>query len=130
MKVLAIDPGEARIGLAVSDPTGTVARPLTVLGHTSRHDDVDAILAAARDHNAELLIVGLPLDSEGNVGHRARRALRLVEALRSRGSLPVTTWDESGTTVAAQRGSAPDPMLDARAAAFLLQDYLDAQARA
>lgn len=128
--VLAVDPGEARLGLAVSDPTGTVARPLTTLTHTSRARDAAAIVALARSHEATLVVVGVPLDSEGRVGPRARRSLRLVEALRGTGSIPVTTWDESGSTVAARRGPRPDRSLDARAAAVILQDFLDAQANA
>ena len=73
--------------------------------------------------------MGLPLDGEGEVGPQARRALRLVEALRQVSALPVTTWDESGSTQAARRGRGKDPMLDPRAAAVILQDYLDAQAQ-
>jgi putative holliday junction resolvase len=128
--VLAVDPGEARLGLAVSDPSGTVARPLTTLTHTSRARDAAAIAELARSHEATLIVVGVPLDSEGRVGPRARRSLRLVEALRGAGSIRVTTWDESGSTVAARSGPSPDRSLDARAAAVILQDFLDAQANA
>lgn len=128
-RVLAVDPGEARIGIAISDPTGVVARPLIVLEHTSRPQDAQAILDLARREEADVVIVGLPLDEEGHVGPQARRALRLADALRQASSMPVTTWDESGSTQAARRGSGKDPMLDARAAAVILQDYLDAQAQ-
>jgi len=129
--VLAIDPGEARIGLALSDPTGTIARPLEVIRHTSRSADVHLILERAGVHAAAMLLVGLALDSDGAVGPQARRGLRLAEALRAETQLPVETWDESGSTVAAWR-PAPgrrhvDPMIDARAAAVFLQEYLDAQ---
>ena len=126
--VLAIDPGEARIGVAVSDASGTVARPLTVMQHTSRPSDARAILDLAREHQAGAIVVGLALDMEGDVGPQARRALRLVDALRELSPITVTTWDESGSTRAAQRGRPRDAMLDARAAAVVLQDYLDAQA--
>ena len=126
--VLAVDPGDVRIGVAVSDPSGTVARPLTVMRHTSRPRDAQAILDLAREHQAEAIVVGLALDMEGDVGPQARRALRLVDALRGLSPITVTTWDESGSTQAAQRGRTRDAMLDARAAAVVLQDYLDAHA--
>ncbi len=129
-RVLAVDPGEVRIGVAVSDPTGVVARPLTVLEHTSRAQDAEAILGLARREGADIVIVGLPLGDDGEVGPQARRALRLAEAVRQASSITVATWDESGSTKAARRGLGKDPMLDARAAAVILQDYLDAQAQA
>jgi putative holliday junction resolvase len=129
-RILAVDPGEVRIGVAVSDPTGTIARPLTTLMHTSRSKDADAILDLAKEHEAGMIVVGLALDDDGKQGHQARRALRLVEFLRTAAPVPVTTWDESGSTQAAQRGRGRDAMLDARAAAVILQDYLDARAKA
>lgn len=124
--ILAVDPGDARIGLAVSDPDRRIARPLHVLRHTSRAADAGAIAAEAKTLGATLLLVGLPLDAEGETGPRARKAMRLADALRSQTSIAVETWDESGSTQAASalpRGSAE---LDARAAAQILQDYLDA----
>lgn len=126
--VLAVDPGDVRIGLAVSDPSGTVARPLAVLQHRSRAADATAILRTATEHTATAIVVGLALDQEGMVGPQARKALRLVEALRIEGGIPVVTWDESGTTQAVARGGDRDPLVDARAAAALLQDFLDARA--
>lgn len=129
--VLAIDPGEVRIGLAISDPTGTIARPLEVLRHTSRQADVRLILERAGTHAAALLLVGLALDSDGAIGPQARRGLRLAEALRAETDLAVDTCDESGSTLAAWRPAARrghgDPMIDARAAAVFLQEYLDAR---
>jgi putative Holliday junction resolvase len=129
--VLAVDPGEVHIGLAISDPTGTIARPLEVLRHVSRQADVQAILDRAGAHAAALLLVGLALDSDGAVGPQARRGLRLAEALRAETRLPVDTYDESGSTRAARRPGLnrgrPDRMIDARAAAVFLQEYLDAR---
>lgn len=124
--ILAIDPGEVRIGLALSDPTQTIARPLEVMRHVSRAADVRAILERAVRDGVGAIVVGLALDSEGEVGAQARRALRLVDALRQATTLPVETWDESGSTAAARRGRREDPLLDARAAAVILQEYLDA----
>ena len=72
-------------------------------------------------------MIGVALNSEGEVGPQARRGLRLAEAIRQQTSVPVETWDESGSTQAARRGGRDDPMLDARAAAVILQEFLDAQ---
>jgi putative Holliday junction resolvase len=121
---LAVDPGETRIGLAVSDPTGTVARPLTVIEHVSRTRDAERIAEAAAQAAAQGILVGVALDADGRQGAQARRALRLVEALRSVSGIPVATWDESFSTQTAglQGGTAA---LDARAAAVILQDFLD-----
>ncbi|MFQ5942840.1 MAG: Holliday junction resolvase RuvX [Anaerolineales bacterium] len=120
--ILAVDPGEVRIGLAVSDPTRTIARPLKVIKHLSRSQDAAAISEVAAEHDADLILVGLPLDDEGEVGHQARRSLRLVDELRGATDLAVETWDESGSTI---KAGARDEMTDARAAAHILQDYLD-----
>jgi putative Holliday junction resolvase len=123
-RVLAIDPGEVRIGLAVSDPLCVIARPLKVIQHVSRQADAEAILIEAVEHEIGTIVVGLALDMEGEVGPQARRALRLVELLRSMTDIPVETWDESGSTQAAGKR---DELADARAAAVVLQEYLDAR---
>jgi putative Holliday junction resolvase len=123
-RVMAVDPGEARIGLAVSDPLRVIARPLKVIDHTSRQKDAEAILSEAVAHEVGTIVVGLALDMNGEVGPQARRALRLVEILRSLADIPVITWDESGSTQAAGRH---DALIDARAAAVILQEYLDGQ---
>ena len=123
-RVLAVDPGEVRIGLAVSDPLRVIARPLKVIRHSSRKQDAEAILAEAAALEAGTIVVGVALDMEGKIGPQARRALRLVEALRSLTDLPIVTWDESGSTLAAGKR---DARLDARAAAVILQEYLDGQ---
>ena len=128
-RVLAVDPGNVRIGLAISDPTGTIARPLSILHHTSRQENAVAILKAAAEHEAALILVGVALDLEGEVGPQARKALRLVDVLREEGDLPVMTWDESGSTQAAKRGPRGDKLLDARAAAVILLEYLNVQKR-
>jgi putative holliday junction resolvase len=125
--VLAVDPGEARIGLAISDPTGTIARPLEVVRHTSRAADVQVILDRAARLGAGLILVGLALDAEGAIGPQARRGLRLAEALRAQTELPVEMYDESDSTLAARRAGRDDSMLDARAAAVFLQEYLNVQ---
>ncbi len=125
--VLAVDPGDVRIGLALSDPLGVVARPLKVLRHVAREQDARAILQEAREQGAQLILVGVPLDEEGRAGPQARKALRLVEVLRRLGDLPVETWDESGSSQRAARLKRGAQPVDAVAAAVILQEYLDAR---
>lgn len=126
-RILAVDPGDKRHGLAISDPSRLIARPLSVLEHTSRSADVSEIIHMAEKHEANTILVGIPYDSDGNPGPQARKALRLVEALCETTSIPILTWDESGSTQAALQIRKADQLLDARAAAVILQEYLNAQ---
>ncbi|MCJ7823734.1 MAG: Holliday junction resolvase RuvX [Anaerolineales bacterium] len=126
-RILAVDPGDKRIGLAISDPTRLIARPLMVLEHTSRDADVRQIILTAEKHKASTIVVGVAYDMEGNPGPQARKALRLVKTLGASTSSPVQTWDESGSTQAALQIRKSDHLLDARAAAVILQEYLNAQ---
>ncbi|TFH36291.1 MAG: Holliday junction resolvase RuvX [Anaerolineales bacterium] len=126
-RILAVDPGDVRIGTALSDPSGTIARPLETIIHSSRQQDAEKILELAMEHGVETIVVGVPFDDEGQIGPQARKAMRLVDVLRVSGVIPVTTWDESGSTQAALGGRRSDSNLDARAAAVILQEYLDAQ---
>ncbi len=126
-RIIAVDPGDKRHGLAISDPTGLIARPLLVLEHTSRAADAREIVLTAENHEACMILVGIPYDSEGNPGPQARKALRLVETLCNTTTIPILTWDESGSTQAALQIHKADQFLDARAAAVILQEYLNAQ---
>lgn len=129
-RILAVDPGDVRIGLALSDPGGTIARPLVVLQHSSRAKDAAAIHQVAIEHEAEMILVGIPLDAHGDVGPQARKVLRLAAAIEAIGQIPVETWDESGSTQLAQRHRQKGRKdIDAVAAAIILQDYLDAKKR-
>ena len=135
MRILAVDPGEKRIGIAISDPTGTIANPLTVLQHVARPIDAGAIAALAQEHEAGLILVGQALGGEGEATPQSRRGARLAEAIRLQTSLPVLLWDESGSTQAARQARQAMGVsrrqrsghLDDLAATFLLQSYLDAQ---
>jgi RNAse H-fold protein YqgF len=134
-RVLAVDPGEKRLGLAISDESGTIANPLAVIGHVARLIDAAAIAQLAREQEAVMIVVGQPLDSEGNIGPAARRSARLAEAIRSQTDLPIEFWDESGSTRSAQEArvamgvsrSKRKGHLDDLAATVILQSYLDAQ---
>jgi len=133
MKVLAVDPGEKRIGLAISDPTGTLARPLCVVKHTAREKDASEIIQIAEHEGVSLIVVGWALDAEGRVGYSARKAQRLADALAEQTGIPIRMWDESGTTRAAiesriELGVSRKKRkghLDDLAASILLQDFLN-----
>jgi putative holliday junction resolvase len=133
MRVLAVDPGEKRIGLALSDPSGTIANPLAVLEHISRPLDAARIAQAAAEWQVERIIVGYSLDDEGNPNPMGRSAARLADAIRLQTEIPVELWDEYGSTQSAR--SARIAMgakrkdraghLDQLAAVVILQSYLD-----
>lgn len=135
-RVLAVDPGEKRLGIALSDPSGTIAGPLTVLQHVSRVVDAASIAALAAEHGAERIVIGEALDADGGQTSQARHAARLAEALREQTSLPVELWDESGSTQAARASRIAMGVsrrkrsghLDDIAATVILQFYLDAHA--
>jgi putative Holliday junction resolvase len=127
VRVLAVDPGDAHIGIAISDPLGLIARPLLVFDHVSRPDDAQQIVDLALEHGAKKILVGVPLDQEGEIGPQARKSQRLAAVIETITDLPIITWDESGSTEAALAMHPADEMLDARAAAVFLQDFLDVQ---
>lgn len=126
-RILAVDPGEVRIGLALSDPSHTIASPLLILKHSSREEDAAKIVELARQNEVGLILVGLPLNQTGGVGPQARKSLRLAAAIQAITSIEVITWDESSSTETAREYGTDLAMLDARAAAVFLQEYLDAK---
>ena len=133
MRVLAIDPGEKRLGIAISDLSGTIANPLTVLQHVSRPVDAATIAQLAQEHQVGRIIIGQALDEEGQPTPEGRRAARLAEAVRLQTDLPVELWDESGSTQAARQARLAmgasrrkrSGHLDDLAATYILQSYLD-----
>jgi putative Holliday junction resolvase len=135
-RILAVDPGEKRLGIAVSDPYGMLARPLMVVKHVSRMIDAAQIARLAAEQEAVRIIIGQALDAEGKPTPQARNAARLAEAVAQQTTLPVELWDESGSTLAARdariaqgvRRSKRSGHLDDVAAAMILQSYLDALA--
>jgi putative Holliday junction resolvase len=126
-RVLAVDPGEVRTGIAVSDPTWTIARPLKVIRERSREKLAQEITRCAIEEGAVRVVVGVAYGPESEIGHQARRAMRLVHRLRALGDLEVVTWDESLSSHDAVGRGDRDTPLDARAAALILQEYLNAQ---
>lgn len=124
MKVVALDYGSARTGVAVSDPTGTLARPLGVVERAASPDGLERLADLVRDEGAERVVVGLPLTLRGERGAQARETELFVEALRQTVDVPVESFDERFTTTLARQapGAAAE---DARAAARLLSTYLE-----
>jgi len=124
VKVLALDFGSARTGVAVSDPTGTLARPLGVVERAGTDSGLDRLVELVRSEAAERVIVGLPLTLTGSRGDQVLETEEFVEALRKRLDVPVETFDERFTTDLAAQTPSPAPE-DARAAAHLLSGYLE-----
>ena len=133
MRILAIDHGEKRIGLALSDPTATIASPLKVIEHVSRAIDAAQVAVLAEENDAGLIIIGQSFDEEGQPNLAGRRAARFAEAMKLQTQIPVELWDESFSTQDAraarlemgvrkkQRGG----HLDELAAVMILQSYLE-----
>jgi putative Holliday junction resolvase len=123
VRVLALDYGAARTGVAISDATGTIARPVEVVERAATADGLARLRAIVHEEEVELVVVGLPLTLRGELGAQAQETQAFVEALRAEISVPVETYDERfTTTLAAGAGGVADE--DARAAAHLLEGYL------
>ena len=134
MRILAVDPGSKHIGLALSDPSGTIASPLTIISHISRLVDAATVVELAHSNEVGLLVIGQSLDEDGTPTFEGRRAGRFAEALKIQTRLPVVFWDEAFTTRDARSAriqmgvSRRDRSghLDSLAAVILLQSYIDA----
>lgn len=139
MRVLALDAGERRVGVAVSDPTKTVARPLCTLERAADDEHFAEIGELIIEHAVELVIVGQPLTLRGEVGVQAQRVQQYALALAERLPVPVQMWDERYSTVTAEeilqssRKKTKNNIrrnrekVDSIAAAVILQSYLDSQ---
>jgi putative Holliday junction resolvase len=138
MRFLALDVGDRRVGVAVSDETGLIASPLTVIYRRSKAEDFSRIARLVREHGIQKLVIGHPLNDDGSAGPQAQRIERytvaLEEALQAEGlDLPIVLWDEGMSTQRAQEAmiisgrKARDRRMriDAVAAAVILQDYLE-----
>jgi len=134
MRILAVDPGSKRIGFALSDPDGRIARPLTVVKHVSRPLDAAIVVDLAVSNQVGCIIVGQAFDERGLPTFEGRRSARFAEAIRAQTQIPILLWDESLTTRDARsirltQGASRTKRsghLDDLAAAVLLQSYLDA----
>jgi putative holliday junction resolvase len=136
MRVLALDPGERRVGIAVSDPRGVIAVPHSVFARQGKADAAD-LAALAQREGAEIIVVGLPLSLDGSSGPQAKLAERFGRAVQAASGLPIVFWDERFSSREASRRAVEAGMSrrrrrapqDAAAAAIILQDYLDCQPR-
>lgn len=135
MRVLAVDHGEKRIGLAVSDPSATIASPLTVLKHVSRLMDAAQVASLGYELDVSLIVVGQSFDEEGLPNLAGRRAAKFAEALKEQTQIPVVLWDESFSTQDARAtrielGVSRKKRAghhDSLAAVVILQSYLESQ---
>ena len=133
MRILAVDPGEKRIGLALSDRTATIANPLSVIEHVSRPVDAAIVADIASQHNVSLIIIGQACDMDGKPNLSGRSAARLAAAIRSKTNIPVRLWNEDYSTqdaIAARieldsSRKKRREHLDVLAATIILQSYLD-----
>ncbi len=135
MTILAIDPGQRRIGIALSDPTNKVAFPLTTILHCSKQEDAERIVRIAEEHQVELILIGQALGIDQQPTIQSRRSSNLAQAIRARTHIQVLLIDEFETTqtvlkackemgVKSQKQS---QNLDALAAVVLLQTYIENQ---
>jgi putative Holliday junction resolvase len=135
-RVIALDVGERRIGVAVSDPSRTLATPHSVIHRRSKAQDFATVAHLVDEMAIERVVVGLPLSLSGDVGPQARRITRYARALAQSLDVPVELYDERYSTVtamellaASQRKGRRQVPIDAAAAAVILQDYLESKRR-
>ncbi len=132
-QILALDVGDRRIGVAISNETRTMAVPHAVVERQNREDDLNRLCDMVRETEAKMLVVGLPLNMDGTEGPKAHQIRRLISHLKGRLEIPVTTWDERLTTVAAEkmlvergmRRKKRKGVIDTVAAQLILQNFLD-----
>lgn len=135
VRVLGLDVGDRRIGIAVSDPLGMTAQRLTVLVRQSLRKDLETIAALATDYQVCAIVIGLPLTLQGAQGPQANKVVAFAEALRGRLAMPVELLDERLTTVQGQRallavgvaGKQRKQLVDQVAAQLILQQFLEMQ---
>ncbi|MBI5953881.1 MAG: Holliday junction resolvase RuvX [Chloroflexi bacterium] len=135
MRVLSVDHGEKRIGLALSDETATIASPLRVIEHVSRAIDAAQVADFAVQNDVSLIVVGQSFDEDGNPNPAGRRAGRFADELKNQTNIPIELWDESFSTQDAratriQLGVSRKKRAghhDALAAVVILQSYLEAR---
>ena len=135
MRILGLDVGDRRIGIALSDALGITAQGLTVLERQSAARDLAAIQGLVAEHHVESVVVGLPLTLRGDQGPQAQKVVSFAEALRQRLSVPVQLLDERFTTVQGERALIETgtsrrhrkAVIDRVAAQLLLQQFLDMQ---
>jgi putative Holliday junction resolvase len=135
MRILAVDHGEKRIGVALSDETATIATPLKVVEHVSRAIDAAQVADLAVQNNVSLIVIGQSFDEDGNPNPAGRRAGRFADELKNQTSIPIELWDESFSTQDARSARIELGVSrkkraghqDAFAAVVILQSYLESR---
>jgi len=135
MRVLAVDHGEKRIGLALSDPTATIASPFKVIEHVSRLMDTAQVANLAEENEVGLIVIGQSFDEEGVPNLAGRRAAKFAEALKEQTKIPIVLWDESFSTQDARASRIELGVSrkkraghhDSLAAVVILQSYLESK---
>ncbi|TDX46780.1 Holliday junction resolvase RuvX [Orenia marismortui] len=133
MKIMGLDVGDKRTGVAVSDALGWTAQGKEVIQTKSLGEDIAYIESLIEKHDVEKIVVGLPKNMDGSLGPRAKKVLNFVEELKNKIDLPVITWDERLSTVSAERTlinadlsrKKRKKVIDKMAAVIILQNYLD-----
>lgn len=135
MRVMGLDIGEKHIGVALSDPLMIIASALTVVERKTDEAAINQLIDLARENEVERIVIGLPRSLDGSLGKQAQSVQHFIELLQGRTHLPIVTWDERLSTVAAERimieaGAKREKRKkhrDSLAAAFILQGYLDSE---
>ena len=137
MRIMALDVGEATLGVAISDELGITAQPITTIDRRGMKHDLRAIADLVDRHEVGTIVVGLPLRLSGVAGSSAESTLEFAERVRARVNLPIVTWDERYSTMQAERVLLEGDVSRRRrrevinqiAAAIILQSYLDSRPR-
>jgi putative Holliday junction resolvase len=133
-RIVGIDYGQARIGVALSDPSQIIASPLTTIQNKKKLEEVvKEFLSVLKDYSIEEIVIGMPFQLDGKIGTSAQEVLRFVEALKEQTTLPIKTWDERLTTQQTERvmkaGNVSRKkrmkVIDSACATLILQNYLD-----
>ncbi len=137
MRIIGLDYGEARIGVAISDILETIANPMDTISEKDREKQLEKVLAVIEKERVEKIVVGLPMRMDGTLGHRAEYTKEFAEELAARCSLPLVMWDERLSSSEAHRlleqggvgGKKRKTKVDKIAAVLILQTYLDSQVK-
>ena len=135
MRIIGLDYGEARIGVAVSDVMGMIANPMPTISEKDREKQLEKVMEVIKSCGAEKIVVGLPMRMDGTMGHRADYTKEFAKELSERSSLPYVMWDERLSSAEAHRtletggvsGKKRKTKVDKIAAVLILQTYLDSQ---
>ncbi len=135
-RILGLDIGDKRIGLAISDELGILAQPIGKIDRSGTTADLENIVGTAREHEATLIVAGLPKRLDGSSSPQTEKVEEFIAELESRTDIPIETWDERLTTVSAEaslieanmRRRSRKKVIDSVAAQIMLQHYLDCKA--